>query len=176
MPRKKRKKSAKRITLNPNFWLRNSDDVKTYREKVLYEQKGKCAVSGVNITTGCLDHTHINGIGEDGRVRGVLLSEVNVLEGRYLKLFNKLKLEQKYDINFPDFLINLGRYLKQDNSNNLLHFKYMEEFRKSVDRLLKDDIQSKLEREFGVKCDGLKSELVRLYVQCWVDKIEGEIK
>jgi len=170
---KRRKKPAKGVKLDPKFWLRNAEDVKTYREQLLKHQDGKCAVSNVKILVGCLDHTHIGGVGKEGAVRGVLLSEVNMLEGRYLKLFNRLKIEEKYKVDFPTFLIKMGEYLKQDNSDNLLHHKYMGEYRKSIDKLTKVEIQSLIQKEWRVTTDGLKSELLQFHVQKWVESKEN---
>ena len=138
-------------------------------------QKGLCAVSGTRLNTGVLDHTHEGGEGWEGRVRGVLLSEVNMLEGRYLKLFNKLKMKQKYGIDFPDFLISLGTYLKQDNSGKPLHFKYMDDKRKQIKRLRKQELVNKLETDFNIHVDGsfLVKDLVQLYMREWVKGIEN---
>ena len=171
---KRRKKRSKPLTLSKYHWLRHSADIKAYRECRLASQGGVCAITGVPLTVGCLDHVHVGGVGEDGSVRGVLLSEANTLEGRYLKQFNKLKMSEKYGLTFPDFLISMGTYLKEGASSELLHFKYMEEVRKSIARLVKGSILTKLEKDFGiVDAEGLlKAELVKLYMQNWINKIE----
>ena len=154
--------------------MRNSKDIQEYREEKLKSQDGKCAITDVEIETGCLDHTHKDGIGKDGCVRGVLLSEANMLEGRYLKLFKKLKLDIKYDLSFPDFLINMGNYLKEDNSEEPLHFKYMDDYRKQVSRWRKDTLIKKLYEDYSLEVSDkvLVKELVQMYIQCWVDEIE----
>lgn len=161
--RKRRKTPAKGITL-PEGWLRNSSEVKSFREERLLEQQGCCAITGYSIATGCLDHCH-----ENGRVRGVLCSEANSLEGRFLSLFKRMKVEDKYGITFPEFLINMGKYLSTDNTSEPLHHKHMEDFRKSINRLKKDEIITLLKEDFGVELVADKRELVRGYVQAWID-------
>lgn len=170
----RRRKRSKTITLHPEIWLRNSNDIKYERARKLEEQGGKCAVSGADITSGVLDHTHKKGIGEDGRLRGVLASEVNMLEGRFLKLFQRSKIEDKYGITFDDFLISLGEYLKKDNTQEKFHFKYMDDFRKEVKRWTKPILLVRLQEDFNIKMDEktLVSELVQVYVQNWVYEVE----
>ncbi len=162
METRKRKSPAKGITL-PKGWLKKTE-VKESRELLLRYQGGKCAISGVALTTGALDHDH-----SGGHIRGVLLSEINMLEGRYLKLFNKLKLKEKYGIDFADMLFCMGQYLKEDYSDNDIHFGVMEAFRKKINRLTKPVLESKLLSDYGITSTGDKKELVRLYVQAWVD-------
>ncbi len=176
--RRRTSRRAKSVSLSKHFWLRNSADIKLYRDKKLAEQGGVCAVSGVPLEVGCLDHCHKAGIGSEGKCRSVLLSEVNCLEGKYLKLFKRMKLDTKYNLTFPDFLINLGTYLKEDNEDAPLHFKYMDDFRKQVKRYRKDTLLLKLKEEYGIIPDDklLVSELVQIYMQAWVDEIEKELK
>ena len=171
---RRRKTRSKSITLSEKIWLRNSKDIAEYRNQELEEQGGKCAVSGVKLDVGVLDHTHKDGCGKDGACRGVLLSEINMLEGRYLQLFKRLKLDTKYDLDFPTFLIKLGTYLQQDNTSAPLHFKYMDDFRKHIKRYRKDTLVSRLKSDFGVyDTDGmLVNDLVQMYVQLWVNRIE----
>ena len=178
MVNRKRKSRSKPIKLSKSVWVRNAGDIKKHREVTLKNQGGVCAVSGVKVDTGVLDHTHEGGIGEDGACRGVLLSEVNMLEGRYLKLFKRLKLDSKYGLNFPDFLIALGTYLKQDNSLNPLHHKHMEDFRRKTSRLRKDVLLKSLKKDFNITKEPTTKvkDLVHLYVQSWVSKLESQRK
>lgn len=172
MPR--RKKRSKSIILHKEIWLRNVEDIRQKRKLKLAQQGGKCAVSGADIESGVLDHTHKNGVGEDGRLRGVLASEVNMLEGRFLKLFQRSKIEEKYNISFEDFLISLGNYLKQDNTMELFHFKYMDDFRKEVKRWTKPTLIARLKEDFNITVDPktLSVDLVQMYVQHWVYDVE----
>ena len=178
MRKKVRRKPAKKVTLDSSLWLRNSQEIRAYRIKKLKSQGSKCAISGVPLETGCLDHTHKDGAGSDGCVRGVLLSEVNMLEGKYLKLFKKMKLDTKYNLTFPEFLINMGTYLQQSNEGNLLHHKYMEDFRKEVKRWRKDTLIRKLKEDFNitVMSELLVADIVQIYMQAWVHNIEKLLK
>lgn len=177
IPRRKRKSKSreKGVTLPREYWLRNTDIAK-YREEVLTEQKGFCAITGFPLETGVLDHTHERGCGKEGACRGVLLSEANMLEGRYLQLFQGLKLDVKYGLTFPEFLINMGTYLQKDNSEQPLHPKYMDDFRKKVKRWKKETLIKKLKEDFDVEVEEktLVKDLVQLYVQTWVDKQKQE--
>ena len=164
-----RKKKSRPIKLNPLFWIRNSKEVQEGREDVLNGQSGKCAVSGLDLEVGTYDHNH-----SSGEVRGVLHSEINLLEGRYLKLFNKLKLEKRFGLTFHEVLSGMGGYLEKDYSDQKLHFRYMTDFRKKVEKLNKGVILSKLKREYSITPEEglLKEQLVQTYVQAWVDEVE----
>jgi hypothetical protein len=178
-PKRKRKKSrSKSIRLSQVYWLRNARDIKTYRESELFEQEGMCAITGLPLEVGVLDHSHACGAGSEGRVRGVLLSEVNCLEGKYLKAFQRMKLDTKYGLDFPTFLINMGEYLLQDNSEKPYHYKFMDDLRKYIKRLTKPILASKLKSDFDIQVDDntLHRDMVHLYVQTWVDKVEDGSK
>lgn len=178
MPPKKRKKPrAKAVKLNPKVWVRQSD-VGKVRDAELFFQEGRCAITGIplNKDNSVLDHCHADGEGFDGKLRGVLLSEVNCLEGKFLKQFKKFKLKDKYGLSFAQTLINMGEYLLQDNSNKKYHYRYMTDLRKHIETLRKDQITTKLKDDFGVIVDVPvdKKELVRLYVQTFVDFVESK--
>lgn len=173
--RKTTKARAKSIKLNQKFWLRNASDISFYRDVKLLEQGGKCAITGIVPDNPCLDHAHAsNGFGKEGACRGVLDSQVNLLEGRYLQLFKKAGLDRKYNLDFPSFLINMGEYLQQDNSKAPLHKEYMESFRKKVKRWKKDHLLLRLYTDYGIEANPklLVSDLVQMYIQKWVDNIE----
>lgn len=174
--RKQKKARQKAIRLSKEIWLRNAKEIKAYRETELLLQEGKCAITGIPLIVGCLDHTHAAGAGTDGRVRGVLLPEVNCIEGKYLKIFQKFKLEEKYGLNFPQLLINMGEYLQQDNSEKPYHVNYMEDLRNYIKRLNKPIIAKKLKDDFGILSDAgeTKVDLVQKYIQAWVDLLEDK--
>ena len=174
MPR--RKVRSKTIKLNPDVWVRNAGDVKIRRQQLFKLQGSKCAVTGHKTLTPVLDHSHANAstYTECGRVRGVLDSQVNMLEGRFLRLYQKSKIGEKCDITFEDFLINLGNYLKRDNQTEQFHFHYMDAQRKVVKRWRKEVLLLRLEEDFGIVADSktLMSELVQIYMQNWVYEVE----
>lgn len=176
----KRKSSsprAKPIKLDPNVWLRNSSDIAKYRESMLIDQDNMCAISflPLDVNNSTLDHAHSDSPSNiDGKVRGCLESQVNMLEGRYLKLFKKARLEVKYGLDFPTFLINMGLYLQQDNSSNPYHYNYMTDLRNHIKRLTRSEIASKIRNEFNIEAveTEAKGELVRRYTQAFVDAVE----
>ena len=63
----------------------------------------------------------------------------------------------------------MGEYLLKDNSCEPIHHKHMEDFRKSVNRLRKDEITILLKEDFDIELVADKRELVRVYVQAWID-------
>lgn len=112
-----------------------------------------------------VDHSH-----NDGSVRGVLDSKVNMLEGRFLKLFTKMQIERDFGIDFPTFLVNMGIYLQQEPKDTRLHYKYMDDFRKKVSRWRKDELLLRLQEDYSIVVDNkvLVKDLVQMYVQEWV--------
>lgn len=163
---KRRKKPHKGVSL-PEDWLRNAKDVKEYKDSL----KQLCEITGYSENL-VLDHTHDDGVGYDGKVRGLLTSEVNMLEGRFLGLFKKMKIEEKYSIDFPTFLVKMGNYLKQDNSDKPYHYAYMNDVRKKINRLTKDKIENKILSDFGKVVKGLdKKSLVQEYMKLWLEEI-----
>lgn len=190
MPRKyktKRKKSrskpAKAVKLDGEFWLKNAKDLKAYRESMLIEQEHKCAVSllPINVDNSCADHAHAGNMcpnNVDGKMRGLLISDMNLIEGTFLKKFKRAKIKEKYNIDFPEFLISLGEYLQQDNGDQKYHVNYMNDLRNHIKRLTKAEIASKIRIEFGIEASEKeeKAELVRRYTQCFVDLVEAKEK
>lgn len=171
--RKRTKQRAKSVRLNQLYWLRNASDIKQYREELLAAQGGVCAITGIPLETGVLDHCHDN-----GRCRGVIDMQVNGLEGRYLSLFKKSRIGEKYNLTFPEFLINLGTYLQKDNSDKPLHFKLMDDKRRQVSRLTRPELIKLCEKEFDIEIDSsiLVKDIVQIYMQMWVDKLEDSLK
>ena len=172
--RPRRKSSAPRakpVKLDPDVWLKDSKAIAAYRESLLIEQDYLCAISGLplNKDNSVGDHDHIN-----GRMRGILENSTNALEGMFLSKFNKLKMSERYGLDFPQFLINMGEYLQQDNSDKPYHYKYMSDLRNHIKRLNREEIVDKLFKEFNIKESPTteKGELVRRYTQEFVDMVE----
>lgn len=178
---KRRKKRSKSVILDDRMWVK-STDVKDVREEKLRKQGGNCAIHGNPPDKPVLDHSHmfyedncdINPYNEAGRVRGVLESDVNLLEGRYLKLYQKARIQEKYEISFPDLLINMGEYLKLDNSQEKFHYMYVTEMRKKVKYWRKDYLLLRLKEDYNLAPDNktLMEDLVQLYMQYWVYEVE----
>lgn len=172
MPKRRRtKKRAKGVTLSSEYWFRNSKELAQLREELLTQQRGLCAVTGKPTTSPVVDHSH-----SDGVIRGVLDSQANMLEGRYLSLFNKSKIGVKYNLTFPEFLINLGIYLQKAPTETRLHPKHMEAFRKKVKRWRKEELILRLEKDYGIipEPKTLVADLVQMYVQAWVRGLESK--
>lgn len=165
------RKRNKSITLSKDIWLRNSSDIKAYRKDALLKQGNLCAISKTPLEVGCLDHSHLLGF-----TRGVIQNEINLLEGKYLKLFNKMKINQKYKLTFGDFLCNMGNYLNEDYSNNLLHYMFMSDTRKKLKYLKKEVLLLKLKNDYNIRAapSSSKEELVHLYMTAWVDEKETQ--
>lgn len=171
---KRRKSPSKPITLSDEVWLRNSKEITTYREQLLKGQGNVCPITLEYMESGVLDHVHIEGIGLDGQVRGVLSQKANLLEGYFLKIFKRFKVEENCGADFPTFLIRLGQYLQQDRTGNPLHFKYMDEMRKKVQRKTIPVLLEMLESDFNITANKTtsKRDLVQLYIQNWVHEVE----
>ena len=184
MARKKtRKKSrqprAKPVKLDPEVWLRGSKAISQYRASELIEQDYLCGISSLPLTAdnSVADHLHFGGMCPDqieGKLRGILLSEINLMEGKFLRTFKKSKVNEKYGLTFPELLISMGLYLQKDNSEKPYHFEVMTTLRNHIKRLTKEQIVSKIQTEFKLEACKTepKVELVRRYVQAFVELVE----
>ena len=157
----RKKSKAKQVKLNPENWIRNSKEIAELREIL----GNTCEVVKGETSSPVIDHSH-----EDGSVRGVLDFKVNILEGRFLKLFTKMQIERDFGIDFPTFLVNMGTYLQQEPKDTRLHYKYMDDFRNKVSRWKKDELLLRLQKDYGIVVDSkvLVKDLVQMYVQEWV--------
>ena len=97
-------------------------DIPEYREKLVLEQKGLCAICNdpldlTSKTSGVsLDHQHktqaeIIGVKGAGLIRGVLCRDCNTFEG---KIWNNSKRFNKFD-KLPEFLRAVADYLEKPN-------------------------------------------------------------
>lgn len=173
MPRRKRtKKRAKGVTLPSEFWFRNSKELSELRSLMYTSQGSVCAITGKPSPSLTVDHNH-----SDGCIRGVIDAQVNLLEGRYLSLYNKSKIGDKFDLTFPEFLIRLGTYLQNDITETRLHPKHMEAFRKKVKRWRKEELLLRLKEDYGIISEPkmLVPDLVQLYVQSWVNSLQNNL-
>lgn len=178
---RRRKKRSKRVTLDDRMWVK-STEVSNIRKSKLDKQGGNCAIHGKPPDKPVLDHVHlfyegnydINPYIEEGRCRGVLESDLNMIEGRYLKLYQNARIQEKYNISFPDMLVNMGKYLKLDNSSEKFHYMYVDEMRKKIKYWRKDHLLLRLKEDYNLEPsrDTLMADLVQLYLQYWVYEIE----
>lgn len=160
------KRKPKSYQLNSN-WLSNSAQIKKYRDTLVKQNHGLCEVTGVKLLRHCLDHDHVT-----GKCRGVLESKVNLFEGRVAKQFRKYMRD--CSMSYADFLIALGKYLNQQPDNAPLHYKTVEQMDKRLNRMLKSDIALMLVSDFSIEVDKnlLKSDLVRIYLKHYIEKLE----
>lgn len=112
--------SSVKPTIPTKYIQLKTKDIPKYRDKIIKEQKGLCAIcKKVLPKTGggvSLDHQHKRksdeiGLNGGGLIRGVLCRDCNVFEG---KIWNNSKRYGKFKT-LPQFLRNLADYLEKDN-------------------------------------------------------------
>lgn len=135
------------FAFNSNRWLKNSNDIKEYRGSLIKQQSGLCAVTSEPLKKPVVDHDHIN-----FNTRGVIESYVNMVEGKFFKLFMKY-VNKHTDLTYPEFLVKLGEYLGQDFSNNPWHFMSVDKIYKRLNYLTIQGIRDKIIRDFGETVD-----------------------
>lgn len=171
---------AKPIKLDPDIWLRNSKDIALYRDKELLHQDYKCGISGLPLTVSnsCLDHCHFYSCGGDyqkeGKVRGVLERQINLLEGQFLKSFKRSGLQDKYGLIFSEVLMGMAEYLQEDNKTKPYHPEIVTTLRKHMNRLNRAQITERLLQDFNIVKESteVKRDLVHYYCQAFVDTVE----
>ncbi len=189
MPRRRRrrvtnKKSSvirsKPVKLDKSVWVSGTKATAQYRASKLIEQDGLCAVSfkPISEANSVADHSHCySGCGDynvEGKCRGILLSEINLIEGAWLRVFKKSKIGEKYGLTYPELLANMGAYLMKDNSKEPYHPEYYKTLRKHINRLNREQIADKIRKEFKLEACATepKGELVQRYVQAFIHLIE----
>lgn len=173
---KRRIIQQKRLSFSFNSqkkWLKNANDVKEYRELLIKQQNGLCAVTQEPLISPVVDHDHLN-----FNTRGCLSSFVNMVEGRYFKYF--MKYVQKHTaLTYPEFLIKLGEYLNNDFSNNPWHFMSIDKIYKRLNYLTLPSLRAKIEKEFGDVQEDLesldKNQLRMLYCNLIIKQKEKQI-
>lgn len=133
-----------------------------YKEKLWEVQKGKCAITGLELESpnvAHLDHSHELVGNNAGRCRGLLHPYVNALEGMILQKFRRSGLQGK--TNYIEFLRNLAEYLEKDYNDNPVHPGYVPDMVKKFARLSIGEMRaSELLRDTKVKS---RAEGVKLY-------------
>lgn len=97
--------------------LYNTTDVKRVREKLLKEQEGQCALTGLEIPPkqAVLDHDH-----KSNYVRAVLHRQVNVMVGKIENAFDRY-MAYWYPGSLADFLEDCMMYLDKEQPRDYLH-------------------------------------------------------
>ena len=149
--------------------------IKEYRDSEKERIGGICPLFNTKLDTNyatraCLDHSHdIPRQGVDnpscGRVRGVLSNSANLLLGRLEKAWNKYGSRQT-NITFSQFLRNCADYLDQDFSNNPVHPREIEMWKKRLKRWRVAVLLEKLRKE-GISTTyvKLKQDAIDLYLE-----------
>lgn len=172
----RRKVRSKPISLNKNFWLRNSSDISIWREQNK-PKDGFCPILKNKPNSWVVDHCHF-----DLRARGVISAEANKWEGYVLKYFQKYCINYT-DISLSDALRNLADYLETDYwLYNPLHVTGIEDMRKHLNRCKIDTIKSKIMSDFDVivldkdtnGADKLKADYVAEYLAYFILKYEND--
>jgi len=170
------RRRAVRFSLNydKKKWVITAAEIKEIREQL----KGIfCPVSldeyeSTGMKQAVLDHQH----DEDGLVRGVLSSRSNIWEGRCWKYFKKL-FKDKPDSEYPDFLIRLGEYLKQE-PQSMLHGAIIEAEKRRVSKWKNETLHNKLVM-LGLDMQDVseytKHQLVELWLNEFIKQKEGNL-
>lgn len=111
------------------------------KERLYTEQHGLCPICGRelndDIYSNHLDHDHVLIGPNAGKVRALLCSYCNSLEGQIKHKFDTSGLKTK-DIDIADWLESLVKYYRKDVSSNNIHPQFVNDLSKLFSRL---DIQ-----------------------------------
>lgn len=146
------------------LWLENQNQVNKYRQKLQTKQNNVCAVTGITLIRPVLDHNH-----QTGKCRNVIESKINMVEGKYLKIFNKY-LAKHYDFDFGEFLIMLGEYINSETTDSPLHFKIIEVEKRRVSKWKIEVLKNKLNLPQTAKYS--KQEIVNMWIEQFIKQKE----
>jgi len=166
-PRTKQKKIA--VELNPDLWLRNTEDVRKWREEHK-PKSGLCPILEIKPKVWTLDHDHAT-----GEVRGVISSLSNLAEGRLNKVYEKY-LAQHTHLSFSEVIRNLADYLESEEYfENILHHRLVEDQRKHLNRCTKATIAIKAKNSYDLDLNEdemSKEEMIYAYLVEFVKAYE----
>lgn len=166
--KKKSTPNAKPVSLNSEYWLRNSSDIKKWAEENKPED-GLCPILKFKPTRWVVDHDHF-----DSRTRGVISQNANTWEGYILKSFSKY-CGAYTEISLSEALRNLAHYFEQPYwLNNKLHCGAVEELRRHLNRCTKETIASKALKEYDliINTELEKRDMVQIYLLEFVKQME----
>lgn len=158
-----------RVKLNKEIWVSGSKEISKYRDEILLDQQGVCAILGEVMEKPCLDHDHF-----DGKVRGVIGSTINLFEGGVQKLWSK-HMEDKTSLTMSEVLRRMADYLERDYSNNKFHGEIVADLKRYLKRIKKETIAKNGLERYNVEIseDLDKGEMIELYVKAFVKELEG---
>lgn len=156
------------MKLNKDLWVNGSKDIAVYRNELLIQQGGKCAILSEPMLKPCLDHDHY-----DGKCRGVIGSALNMFEGGVQKLWSK-HMEDKTSLTMSETLRRLADYLENDYSNNKFHGEIINDLKKALKRRTKETIVLNGLNNLGIIIDPAleKGDMISLYIAEFTKKLE----
>lgn len=158
-----------RVKLDKELWVSGSKEISKYRDEILLDQQGVCAILGEVMEKPCLDHDHF-----DGKVRGVIGSTINLFEGGVQKLWSK-HMEDKTSLTMSEVLRRMADYLERDYSFNKFHGEIVADLKKYLKRIKKETIARNGLERYGVVIDENldKSTMIEIYVKAFIKELEG---
>lgn len=159
-----------RVPLNKDKWVSGSKSIALYRDQLLREQGGLCAILREPMDDPCLDHDHF-----DGKCRGVIGSTLNLFEGQVQKLWSK-HMEGKTGLTMSETLRRLADYLEADQLQMKFHGEIVADLKKALKRWTKETIARNGYHNFGIVIDENldKGEMITIYVKEFVRKLEDD--
>lgn len=127
------------------------------KERLYTEQNGLCPICGRELNdvihSNHLDHDHVLQGPNAGKVRALLCSYCNSLEGQIKHKFDTSGLKSR-DIEIADWLESLAKYYRKDISKHNIHPQFVNDLSKLFSRLDvqgMDDIAAEYNVEFPPK-------------------------
>ncbi|KAB3178400.1 hypothetical protein F9047_10645 [Escherichia coli] len=159
-----------RVPLSKDKWVSGSKSIAAYRDQLLLEQGGLCAILREPMADPCLDHDHY-----DGKCRGVIGSTLNLFEGGVQKLWSK-HMEGKTGLTMSETLRRLADYLERDYLHHKFHGEIVADLKKSLKRWTKETIARNAYLNFGIVIDENldKGVMITIYVTEFVRKLEED--
>lgn len=157
-----------KVLLKKDLWVNGSLNIAKFRDSLLEEQRGMCAILGEPVDKPCLDHDHF-----DGKCRGVIGSNINMFEGQIQKQWSK-HMEGKTSLTMTEALRRIADYLEKDNSSMPLHGEIVSSLKKSLNRWTKETIVRNALNNFNMVVDiNLeKKDIIELYINKFVERLE----
>jgi len=149
-------------------WVNGSKSIAAYRDQLIAEQGGVCAILGEPMEKPCLDHDHI-----EGKCRGVIGSEINMFEGQVQKLWGK-HVEGKTQLTMTEVLRRLADYLEEDKKHFKFHAGVIAEVKSALKRRTKETIarNALFHLNLVIDQDLDKGDMIAIYLREFVKQLE----
>lgn len=168
MSKPKTRRKPVSVALSQDLWVKDSRQIATLREKLIFDQNGLDPILGEPLRKPCLDHDHF-----EGKCRGVLSQCVNTFEGYVLKAWMKY-VSAYTETSLSTALRNLADYLEQDYSRSPIHTGYKDDMLKFLRRCTNEKIIERAESDLGliIPQGTQKHESITLYLAEFVRQTE----